>query len=181
MIQFPCTSLFDAKIPVLEADEEEVFFPHPKWEGIKCNQLGVVYFDEERYSSIGLFPNITYRTLKSPHIVLGTKEVVVYECYYGGDFKRRQFYHVNGNLYDFTPDNLIPTNDYKHPRHEEAKENKKAFIKRTMEHLVRLEQRFSKEGIEKEDVYNLLMLPLWIRNARKIYVDGRIKYNKEKK
>lgn len=180
MIQFPCTSLFDAKIPVLEDHEEEILFFHPIWKGIKCNQLGVVYFDEEKYSSIGLFPNITYRTLKSPHTVLGTKEVVVYECYYGGDFKRKQFYHVNGNPYDFTPDNLIPTNDYKHPRREEAKENKKRFLEKTLHHLVRLEEKFNKEGISNQELHDFLMLPLWIRNARRIFRDGKIRYNKVK-
>lgn len=181
MIQFPCTSLFDAKIPILENHEEEVFFFHPKWEGIKCNQLGVVYFDEDVYAVLNCSPSAIFRTILRPHVVLGTKEIITYECYYGGDWKGKQFYHINGNPYDFSPDNLIPTNNHNHPRHEEAKENKKKFLEKTLHHLVRLEEKFNKEGISNQELYKFLMLPLWIINARKTFRDGKIRYNKVKK
>jgi len=172
MIQFPCTNLFDARIPILEEDEEEMFFVHHKWPGIKCNQLGAIYFDEEIYSMQATYPSPSFRTLKSPHAVLGTKEVVVYECYYGGDWKGKQFYHINGNPYDFTPDNLIPSFDHSHPRREEAKENKNRFIRDTLRRLVELEDRFTGEGISKYELYDFLTLPLWLRNARKIYKEA---------
>lgn len=153
---------------MLEDDEEEVFFQHPVYE-IKCNQLGVLYYDEEVYASYDKGGSSVVRkieTATTPRIVLGTKQRVIWECYMGRIFISPHFVYVNGNPLDTRFDNMKIVTDL--PRKEWAKyqETKRKFIKASVLHLLEMEVRMQKMGLTKEELHSFLLLPNWLVAAR---------------
>lgn len=172
MIQFPCTNFFDAKPPILEDHEEEVFYKHPLHD-IKCNQLGALFVNEEKYYVVYTVHGTYLRIREESGDLkfrdnIGMKQRVVWECYNSTVLNSgRQIYHVNGNVLDFSFGNLVPTG---HRRNKEAQailSTRRRFIKTSVETLLELEAKYEKRGMEKEQLYELLMLPHWLLTARK--------------
>ena len=180
MIIHPASHFFEALPPQLEPHEEEIIYPHPTWPGVSCNQLGIVYIDDEIYTSLHYFNSPFFRSIKAPHFNLGAKPVVVYECYHGTRIKGKMIYHINGNVYDYRKENLLVCGDLKNPLTKVAKENKSSFILKSVQHLVKLENKFIKEGISNQELHETLMLPPWLIAARKKYKDGALVFKKEK-
>ena len=172
MIQFPCTNLFDAKLPIFEDGEEEIFYQHPVYD-IKCNQLGSLYLNEDKYYVVYSVYGIYIRVREEDGKLkfkdnIGMKQKIVWECYNSIHLTSgKQFYHVNGNILDFSHGNLVPTSYLEEKLMAPIISKKKKFIKSSVEKLLELENKYKERGIEKDELYELLMLPMWLINARK--------------
>ena len=108
MIIHPTTNYFDALSPQLEDHEPEIFFQHPT-EDIKCNQIGAIYYNEEKYFYLnvaigGVIREAAYRPGEKSRRNVGSKVRVVWECYTGKVYDgpgTPHFFFGNGNLLDY--------------------------------------------------------------------------------
>jgi len=176
MLVYPARHLFEAKFPQLEDHEEEVFFQHPV-HAIKCNQIGILYFDENIYTfyeKSGFSVVRKIETATTPRVTLGTKQRVIWECYMGRIVVSPHFLYANGNPLDLRFDNMKVVTDL--PRKEWAvyQETRRKFIKASVDHLMKLEVRMEKMGMSKDELYTFLLLPNWLMAARQ-KLDGPAK------
>lgn len=171
--------LFEATSPVLEDHESEIHYQHPT-EDIYCNQLGIVFYNEEKYRLLVSNAGIAVKTRENVNV--GSKNRIVWECYrnqiYSGAGSPHYF-HMNGNVYDFTPDNLKISTELTTRERAAASAARSAFIKESVKYLKALEKKFEKRGIEIHNLYETLNLPTWLINARKRTMDPSLE-NKPK-
>ena len=168
MIVPKATNIFDALAPMLEDHEEELFFQHPT-EDIKCNQLGVVYYNEDKYLYLhnkqgGSFMESGTRRN------LGSKVRIVWECYRGQTHSGAgspHFFFANGNILDYRPENVFLSNELMPKEKAEMARSKAKFILFSIQRLMELEIYYEKRGIKKEDLYTAMLIPVWLVNARK--------------
>lgn len=176
--------LFECVYPVLPEHEEEIFFQHPT-EAIKCNQLGVLYYDEERYVTYDLRSGSIVREHAAwngvkPRLI-GSKPKVVWECYHNEKLGNGiHFFYVNSNPLDWTVENLLIQNRLDAKSRLEAGKSKSLFIKNSVEHLIKLEVKFKEKGIEKKELHQALQLPTWLSGARSRYTGPVSKYKVKK-
>jgi len=175
MIVYPAEHLFQAKYPVLEPHEEEIFYHHPV-EEIYCNQLGVLYYDEGVYSIYDKNESKQIRQQKTGRNI-GSKMRVIWECYVGQIVSCPHFLYVNGNPLDTRFENIRKTSELSPKGKEwaELQKTKKKFIQKTVEYLLKLEARAEKVGMDKEQLYQVLMLPSWIIIPRKKLGEAPVK------
>lgn len=166
---FPVVNhFFDAKYPVLEDHEEEIFYTHPVWTDVQVNQLGVIFFDEDKYT-VNLDPRDQYRIRKKGETdvyCLGNKAKIAMECFSGINLKGYNFFHVDGNPLNNTFKNLIFFVN-KGNGIEPYKKQKREFIKRTLEYMKSREPQIIKRGITPIDYWEALNLPKYIMEAWK--------------
>ena len=158
---------FEQVLPSLEADEEEVWFTHP-FENVKCNQLGILAFDEEEYLMVDLAHKSCY-IRKRNHlgkfvISIGTKSNVVWECYHQIKSKSR-ILHINHNENDYTFDNLYSTAEEIQYERVSRNKEKREWEKRSAKVLLEKETAMAKKGLTKETYRALLMIPKWLSEA----------------
>jgi len=55
---------------------------------------------------------------------------------------------------------------------------KARFIQASVEHLIKLEDRMEKVGVDREQLYDMLLLPQWLKGARAKYLPPRPKHPK---
>lgn len=168
MIVHSAKHYFEAKFPQLEEGEEEIFFDHPT-EAIKCNQLGILYFDESVYAlydKAGASVMRKIETATTPRIMLGSKPRIIWECYMGRIYMNPHFVYINGNPLDTRFDNMKLVTDLPRKEWEIYQKTKRAFIQNSVLHLLGLEQRMDKLGVDKIQLYEFLMLPNWLLAAR---------------
>lgn len=164
MIVHPARHLFEAKYPTLGPKEKEVLYQHPT-EDIKCNQLGVLYCDEKVYGIYNKADSSMVRNQKT-RTTCGTKPKVIWECYTGETVHSPHFFYANANPLDLRFENLI------HSKPLSAKERapyikiKAQFVKASVEHLIKIEDRMEKVGIPISDLHSILMIPHWLVAAR---------------
>ena len=168
MIVYPARHLFEAKFPMLEDHEEEVFYQHPTLD-IKCNQLGVIYCDE---SLFGIYEKadtsmVRNQATKRSH---GTKLRVIWECYTGKLVFSPHFFFANGNPLDLRKENLVMSGPLSGKERDPYLTTKTRFIRASVEHLMKLEARMERVGVDKEQVYEILQIPYWLRVARSKYI-----------
>jgi hypothetical protein len=168
MIVHPARHLFEAKFPTLEDHEEEVFYQHPVHD-IKCNQLGVIYCDEGTFGVYDKRGTSMVRVTKTS-ISVGTKCKVVWECYTGETVFSPHFFFANGNPMDTRKENLVMSGPLSGKEREPYLKTKNRFIKASVEHLIKLETRMEAVGIDREQLYELLLLPQWLKATRERYV-----------
>lgn len=172
MIHFPCTSYFDALSPILSPEEDEVIFQHPTYD-IRCNQLGALYINEEKYYAVYSIHGTYIRSREDSGDLkfrdnLGMKQKIVWECYNNTHLTSgKQFYHINGNVLDFSYNNLIPTGSGDSKTMTSILSKRRRFIKASVDRLKELELKYEERGVEKQELYEVLMLPMWLINARK--------------
>lgn len=185
MIFYKAEHFFEAKYPTLEEHEVEIWYSHPKWD-IKCNQLGVLDFNEEiltfTYTS-----RDQYKIRRKGEVntyVLGSKERIVMECYTGQDCKGFNFFHVDANPLNLTFENLVFFRN-KAPGIDYYKRQKKEFIQRTLDYMKSREPLVQKRGISPEDYWTAMELPDWLirewRVANGLPVKERTKVLKERR
>ena len=180
MIKFPAAHLFEAKAPMLEDGEEEILYVHPTGE-YSCNQLGVLYYDEEKYSLLENINGSYMRTNDKRNISKGTKLKLVYECYKNILFEGRNsphIYQANANIYDFTEENLILSASITRQEQVALHAVKKEFINKSLERLIQIENRWSLLGVSKEELWTMLVIPYWLIGARKRH-DGIKKWGRK--
>ena len=168
MIVYPAKHWFEAKFPTLEDHEEEVFYQHPTLD-IKCNQLGVIYCDESIYGVYDKVGTSMVRVTKTS-ISVGTKCKVIWECYTGKTVSSPHFFFANGNRLDTTKENLILSGPLSAKEREPYLRTKNRFIKASVEHLLKIEERMERVGVDKDQVYEILQIPQWLKGARLKYV-----------
>ena len=173
MIIYPAKNLFQAKFPTLEDHEEEIFYQHPT-EDIKCNQLGVLYYDEDRYSTYPTASGATVREHqkfnKEGARSVGSKIKIIWECYHQeilGIGAHCLF--LNANPLDRTKENILMISKIDPATKKEASRAKAKFISNTVDHLITLERKFEKEGISNQQLHKLLQIPNWLTCARRKY------------
>lgn len=169
MIKFPAKHLFEAKAPMLEDHEQEIIFTHPSGE-FSCNQLGVLYYDEDKYVLLENVNGSYMKTTDRKNLSKGTKLRLVWECYTNEIYPTKHsphIYQVNANVYDFTRENLILAPTLNKYWQRELNAVRKDFIKKSVEHLIQIEERWDKLGVSKEEVWTMLLIPYWLIGARK--------------
>lgn len=164
---------FECLYPTLEKKDKEIFFKHP-FEDIKCNQLGVLYYDEERYVA---YDSRTGSVVRE-HLawngkavrVLGSRSKVVWECYHQEKLESgSHFIFMNCNTLDWSMENLLILSKLDANTKSEVTKARSEFIKNTVEHLVKLEAKYEKRGIEQKQLHDLLQIPNWLSGARSRY------------
>jgi hypothetical protein len=173
MIIYPAKNLFQAKFPTIEDHEEEIFFQHPK-EDIKCNQLGVLYYDEDRYSVYTTVSGSTIREHEKYNKVgarsVGSKIKIIWECYHHETLETgAHFLFLNANPLDLTKENVLIISRIDPITKKEAAKAKSKFVSNSIDHLMVLERKFEKEGISNQQLHKLLQIPNWLACARKKY------------
>jgi hypothetical protein len=168
LIVYPAKHLFEAKFPSLEDHEEEIFYQHPVHD-IKVNQLGVIYSDDGTFGIYDKRGTSMVRLLKTTNSV-GTKCKVVWECYTGEIVHSPHFFFANGNPLDLRRENLVMSGPLNNREREPYIRIKNRFIKASVEHLIKIETRMEAVGIDKTELYEMLLLPHWLIGARERYV-----------
>jgi hypothetical protein len=168
LIVYPARHLFEAKFPSLEDHEEEVFYQHPVYD-IKVNQLGVLYCDESKF---GIYDKkgtslVRYHSTRTS---CGTKTKIIWECYTGEIVHSAHFFFVNGNPLDLRRENLVMSGPLSGKEREPYLTTKNRFIKASVEHLLKLEAKMEVQGIDRKQLYEMLLLPQWLIGARERYV-----------
>ena len=176
MIVHPARHLFEAKFPSLEDHEEEIFYQHPVHD-IKCNQLGVIYCDDGTFGVYDKRGTSMVRVTKTS-ISVGTKCKVVWECYTGETVFSPHFFFANGNPLDLRRENLIMSGPLSAKEREPYLTTKNRFIKGSVEHLIKIETRMEAVGVDKTELYEMLLLPHWLIGARERYVAPAPKHQK---
>lgn len=176
MIVHPSRHWFEAKFPSLEDHEEEIFFPHPVYD-IKVNQLGVLYCDNDKY---GVYDNVDNSMVReqSTRRSLGTKTRIIWECYTGGLVFTPHFFYVNGNPLDTRFENMVLSGPVSAKDRQPYLRTRARFIQASVEHLIKLENRMEKVGVDREQLYDMLLLPQWLKGARAKYLPPRPKHQK---
>ena len=168
MIVHPARHLFEAKFPSLEDHEEEVFYQHPVHD-IKVNQLGVIYCDESILAIYERRGTSMVRDLKTGKS-FGTKTKIIWECYTGEIVHSPHFFYANGNPMDLRGENLIMSGPLSDKARQPYLRIKRGFVQASVEHLVGLETRMAAVGIDKTELYEMLLLPRWLVGVRERYV-----------
>ena len=165
MVVYPAKHFFEARFPKLEDHEEEIFFQHPTHK-IKCNQLGVLYFEEEDFA---IYETHGISVVRQRKIVknCGSKTKVIWECYEGEVIANPHFFYINGNVLDTRRENLRKSSNLSPKEREECLKVKRKFVKNSVEHLIKIENRVKELNISKKELYELLYLPSWLMAARK--------------
>ena len=162
---------FECMHPRLGMLEEEIFYQHPI-EDIKCNQIGMLYYDEERYVAYEMRTGSVVREFEAWNgkgvRVIGSKLKVIWECYHNQKLEAgAHFLFTNGNPLDLTMKNILAINKIDPDTKQQASKTKVRFIQNSVEHLVKLEAKYEKRGIEQKQLHDLLQIPNWLSGARK--------------
>jgi hypothetical protein len=168
MIVYKAKHWFEAMFPSLEDGEEEVFYQHPLYD-IKVNQLGVIYCDNNVF---GIYDKIDTSMVRSQATrnSVGTKTRIIWECYTGEIVNTPHFFFVNANPLDTRFENMVLSGPLSTKERAPYLRTKARFTQASVEHLMKIEDRMEKVGVDKEQLYELLLLPQWLKSARKKYL-----------
>ena len=187
MIYTEAKSLFDAVPPKLEDHEEEIIYVHPALPDISCNQLGVLYFDEDKYV---LLENVNGSYLRSKSNKgdkksYGTKLRILWECYGGklyGKTHSPHIYQINANIYDCTRENLLLATEADKKTQAELNLRKKVFVNESILRLIEIEKKWTPLGYSPEELWTLMALPFWLVGARRRHSgEKEVKFKKRRK
>ena len=167
MINSSPANYFQCVLPSLEPNEEEIWFQHPT-ESLKCNQLGVLFFDEEEYSMVHLPPKGCYLRKRNEagqfYISIGTKSNIVWECYHQTQTKCR-IIHLNYNEIDFTISNLYSIAEETPYQNIVRNKKRRAWEKESAHVLLRKEAAAAAKGLDRETYRALMRFPAWLISA----------------
>jgi hypothetical protein len=168
MIVHPAKHYFECMFPTLEDGEEEIFYQHPEHD-IKVNQLGVIYCDNDKY---GIYDNVNNSMVREQvtRRSLGTKTRIIWECYTGQSIFTPHFFYVNANPLDTRFENMVLSGPVSDKDRQPYLRTRARFTQASVEHLMKIEDRMEKVGVDKDQLYDLLLLPQWLKGARKKYL-----------
>jgi hypothetical protein len=152
----------------LEDHEEEIFYHHPKHD-IKVNQLGVIYCDNDKY---GIYDKVDTSMVREQitRNSVGTKNRIIWECYTGEIVNTPHFFFVNANPLDTRFENMVLSGPLSVKERAPYLRTKNRFTQASVEHLMKIEARMERVGVDKDQLYDLLLLPQWLRSARVKYL-----------
>ena len=153
--------------PMLEDGEKEIFYQHPEHD-IKVNQLGVIYCDNDKY---GIYDKVDTSMVRSQitRRSLGTKTRIIWECYTGQLVFTPHFFFVNANPLDTRKENMVLSGPVSAKDRQPYLRTRARFTQASVEHLMKIEGRMEKVGLSKAELYDLLLLPQWLKSAREKY------------
>jgi len=168
MIVYKANHWFDAMFPSLEDGEKEIFYQHPLYD-IKVNQLGVIYCDN---SVFGIYDKVDTSMVRSQitRNSIGTKTRIIWECYTGEILNTPHFFFVNANPLDTRKENMVLSGPLSAKDRAPYLRTKNSFIQASVEHLMKVEDRMEKVGVDQTQLHELLLLPQWLKSARKKYL-----------
>lgn len=156
---------FEALLPVLQEEEEEVLYRHPDLP-LSCNQLGAIYTDENYTINLtGVTENIRiHDTVANKPIYTSRKARIVLECFIQRKITERamQVVFLDGNDQNMSYNNLKYCDDIPESMCEEAKRKRFDFKTRTAEYIVEKEKQLLDKGIDPSDYWKFFKLPEWI-------------------
>jgi hypothetical protein len=77
---------------------------------------------------------------------------------------------VNGNPLDTRFENMVLSGPLSTKERAPYLRTKNRFTQASVEHLMKAEGRMEKVGVDKDQLYELLLLPQWLKSARKKYL-----------
>lgn len=175
MIIPKCTHFFNATYPVLEDHEEEIWYNHFQLP-LKCNQLGLLIFDDDfdvQYNSIKGDYSVKTGTSKRS---LGTRQKLVWECYYGIACVGSMVMFKDANPFNLTQENLWRVESGSTFKRYNAIKNE--FTQKTFEYLSEKAKKYEERGVDIKDYIEILALPLWLEKICKRQLRGLAKPEK---
>ena len=161
IIQIP-TSYFDCVWPRLEDNEDEEFFYHPTLEGIYCNQIGMLYLDDDLYTQIINGYVYIIPTKK----IIGRDEEIVWECYHSQILLDDKIDFKDGNHLNRTRDNLYIKSREPYKRKSEVR-SLDSFWKNSINYLNELEEKWAKLGVSPDHLHEMLQISHLLKAKRK--------------
>lgn len=178
MIIFPCTSLYDAKFPQLEDNEEEIFYRHP-FHPLKVNQLGIIYFDDDAvYSEHATSGGYAYwvNSLKK-YFYTGMKIKCIWECYHNQILtKHTRFKLLDANPFNLTKENIVTKDSIVNTRTVIKKED--SFIAKTIQWMENREDWCQRKGIETDIFWDAIGFSMFTKSQIKSW---KIRFKKIQK
>jgi hypothetical protein len=109
---------------------------------------------------------------------VGTKTRIIWECYTGEIVNTPHFFFVNANPLDTRFENMVLSGPLSVKERAPYLRTKNRFIQASVEHLMKIEDRMEKVGVGKAQLYDMLLLPQWLKGARAKYLPPRPKHQK---
>jgi len=174
-------SFFTAGLPVLPDGEQELFFYHPTYPDIYCNQIGVLYYPEDKYV-MSENRTIQYLIFKGTRARIAKRDIVIYQCYTGRVEKFSKMLFRNGNVNDFSIENMITSRDCDKAEKKIIEEGMRNFIAETGMDLSILEKVWlTNYGVAPTELHDRLLLPQWVRNLSFIYFKEKLEIARSRK
>jgi hypothetical protein len=146
MTRYEYTTFFDQRSPTLDPDEQELFYDHPV-HPVYSNQIGIIFPHDDNHETFYAANDYLYlRTGVNQKIGIGMRHKLAYECYHNAIVGRELVYHRQGNLKDYTQENLVIS----HGRSDSNYKIYKNILKQTENNTIRYMLEKSKSLVEKE-------------------------------
>jgi hypothetical protein len=167
-------SFFTAGLPTLLDEVPERFFYHPTYPDIYCNQLGMLYYPEDKYV-MSENRTIQYLIFKGTRARVAKRDVTIYQCFTGRVEKFSKMLFRNGNVNDFSIGNMITSRDSDKAEKKIIERTMQDFIAETIIDLYVLEKVWQTNyNTPPTELHDRLMLPTWVRNLSSIYVKEKV-------
>lgn len=153
---------FEATYPVLEEGEEIIWYRHPE-HPLSCNQLGMVFFDDDIVWCFGRRNQYRYNVKGNPKFfILGSEERVICECLTGISYKGKAFLYKDGNPYNKTLENLLPYKSINTDELKDANNRWREFVNASVDYMNSRKPLIEKRGIDPAEYWSLMELPDWL-------------------
>jgi hypothetical protein len=158
MKKFPFTNYFEMLFPILEPDEEEIIFRHPE-HPMRVNQIGFISA-EDGYSITLNHGNSTLAMHKegaSKGFTIGNRGKLIYECYHGKIPNGNAILNLNGNIYDFSIDNLFLRSDK--DKYQIYTENRNKLINNSVVYMREKDKWLISKGYDVQKYWEFVDVP----------------------
>lgn len=167
--------LFNAKLPELKPDEEERFYQHPTLP-VKVNQIGVVYLLEKvkynyNYKSSGY--RFFYENGKSTSNMKIQK--IIMESYTNTMHSYYRFIPLNGNLLDWSYDNMV----YHSDELPKAQIRTKEFIEKSVQYMLEKDKKLAVKGIDNVLYWNMVRVIDEVRKPYEKKIGKIVRFSKD--
>lgn len=145
--------------PQLEDHEVDVWYPHPVYD-LSCNLLGIIVFgDDVRWTSTADTIWIT-PTETGHRINLGQREKIVMECYTKTLIPNCVFFHIDGNPYNLTQENLVYYNcSSREDGNRYYNKRLREFLATTVSYMNSRTPLLLARGVDPENYWDAMLLP----------------------
>lgn len=157
--------------------EEEKFWRHPV-HPIRCNQIGLLYVDEDydvKYQD-GRKEVVAYRHSERQKgdydwIEAGHPLRVMFECWAGRQVKYSAFVFADGNPLNTTQENLVRKGEVNLQKWKDAYCATADFRTRSLEYMRKKDEILHKRGVDPVNYWSSFGLPIWLKQ---MYFKGNV-------